>query len=105
MAGFFAGSLLLLLPARTGWTLYGAMTLSLLVPGLLDNRSVIDMVYMCQSTALTGLVVYGLSRLTSSSTRCTGHAPIWRGWPSARSGCASRATCTICSATASRRSH
>lgn len=65
MAGFFAGSLLLLLPARTGWTLYGATTLSLLVPGFLDDRSVIDMVYMCQATALTGLVVYGLSRLTS----------------------------------------
>ncbi|MGA5806999.1 sensor histidine kinase [Streptomyces cellulosae] len=65
MAGFFAGSLLLLLPARLGWTLYGATTLSLLVPGLLDDRSVVDMLYMCQATALTGLVVYGLSRLNS----------------------------------------
>lgn len=64
MAGFFAGSLLLLLPARAGWTLYGLTTLSLLVPGVLDHRGVIDLVYMCQTTALTGLVVYGLSRLT-----------------------------------------
>lgn len=64
MAGFFAGSLLLLLPARAGWTLYGLTTLSLLVPGVLHDLGVVDMVYMCQTTALTGLVVYGLSRLT-----------------------------------------
>ncbi|MGW2825811.1 sensor histidine kinase [Streptomyces sp. NPDC001443] len=65
MAGFFAGSVLLLLPARTGWTLYGLTALSLLIPGLLNHRSAVDLVYMCQTTALTGLVVYGLSRLTS----------------------------------------
>ncbi|MGY0019275.1 sensor histidine kinase [Streptomyces sp. cg35] len=65
MAGFFAGSVLLLLPARVGWTLYGLTTLSLLVPGVLNGMGVIDIVYMCQTTALTGLVVYGLSRLTS----------------------------------------
>lgn len=65
MAGFFAGSLLLLLPARAGWTLYGLTTLSLLIPGILSDRGVVDLVYMCQATALTGLVVYGLSRLTS----------------------------------------
>ncbi|MFF4501937.1 sensor histidine kinase [Streptomyces sp. NPDC001401] len=63
MAGFFAGSLLLLLPPRAGWTLYGLTTLSLLVPGILDGRSVVDLVYMCQTTALTGLVVFGLSRM------------------------------------------
>ncbi|MET7655951.1 MULTISPECIES: histidine kinase [unclassified Streptomyces] len=65
MAGFFAGSVLLLLPARAGWTMYGLTTLSLLIPGVLDDRGVVDIVYMCQTTALTGLVVYGLSRLTS----------------------------------------
>lgn len=65
MAGFFAGSVLLLLPARAGWTLYGLTTLSLLVPGILNQRGLVDLVYMCQTTALTGLVVYGLSRLTS----------------------------------------
>ncbi|MFF2848504.1 sensor histidine kinase [Streptomyces sp. NPDC058001] len=65
MAGFFAGSLLLLLPPRAGWTLYGLTALSLLIPGILYDRSVVDMVYMCQTTALTGLVVYGLSRLNS----------------------------------------
>lgn len=65
MAGFFAGSLLLLLPAAAGWTLYGLTALSMIIPGMLDNRSVIDTVYLAQTTALTGLVVYGLSRLTS----------------------------------------
>ncbi|MER6347549.1 sensor histidine kinase [Streptomyces sp. NPDC001595] len=65
MAGFFAGSLLLLLPARTGWTLYGLTALSLLIPGIRDDRGVIDLVYMCQTTALTGLVVYGLTRMES----------------------------------------
>ncbi|MBL7253428.1 sensor histidine kinase [Paractinoplanes lichenicola] len=64
MAGFFAGSVLLLLPPRAGWTLYGLITLSLLVPGILNDMDVVDLVYMCQTTALTGLVVYGLSRLT-----------------------------------------
>ncbi|MEW2296146.1 histidine kinase [Streptomyces sp. NPDC006743] len=65
MAGFFAGSVLLLLPARSGWTLYGLTTLSLLMPGCLHHLAVVDIVYMCQTTALTGLVVYGLSRLTA----------------------------------------
>lgn len=64
MAGFFAGSVLLLLPPRAGWTLYGLTTLSLLIPGIMNDLGVVDLVYMCQATALTGLVVYGLSRLT-----------------------------------------
>ncbi|MER6137037.1 histidine kinase [Streptomyces sp. NPDC001815] len=65
MAGFFAGSLLLLLPAAAGWTLYGLTALSMVIPAILDDRGVIDAVYLAQTTALTGLVVYGLSRLTS----------------------------------------
>ncbi|MFC8128447.1 sensor histidine kinase [Streptomyces sp. NPDC057302] len=65
MAGFLGGSLLLLLSPRVAWPLYGVTGLSLLVPGSLDGMSVIDLVYMCQSTLLTGLVVYGLSRLSS----------------------------------------
>jgi two-component system sensor histidine kinase DesK len=65
MAGFFAGSLLLLLPTAAGWTLYGLTALSMVIPGILDGRGVIDTVYLAQTTALTGLVVYGLSRLTN----------------------------------------
>ncbi|MEU4996490.1 histidine kinase [Streptomyces sp. NPDC021622] len=65
MAGFFAGSLLLLLPTRVAWPLFAATGLSLLVPGILNDLSVVDIVYMCQSTLLSGLVVYGLSRLSA----------------------------------------
>jgi len=64
MDGFFAGSLLLVLPTAAGWTMYGATSLSMIIPGVLAHRGAIDTVYLVQTTALTGLVVYGLSRLT-----------------------------------------
>ncbi|GGX96632.1 sensor histidine kinase [Streptomyces hiroshimensis] len=64
MAGFLAGSLLLQLPARPGWLLYGLVGLSMLVPPLLDGETLLAIVYLAQSTLLTGLVVYGLARLT-----------------------------------------
>lgn len=64
MAGFLAGSMLLLLPPRIGWSLYGVTGCSLLVPALIEHRSVLDTVYLCQSTLLTGLITYGLSRLS-----------------------------------------
>ncbi|MFB7464858.1 sensor histidine kinase [Streptomyces sp. NPDC056224] len=65
MAGFLAGSLLLLLPGRWAWPAYGLVGLSMLIPPTLDNLSIQETVYLCQSTLLTGLVVYGLSRLAS----------------------------------------
>ncbi|MFF0478796.1 sensor histidine kinase [Streptomyces sp. NPDC004284] len=65
MAGFFAGSLLLVLRPAAGWTLYGLTALSMVLPGVLYHLDVVDTVYLVQTTALTGLVVYGLSRLTS----------------------------------------
>ncbi|MFJ6215378.1 sensor histidine kinase [Streptomyces sp. NPDC092296] len=63
MAGFLAGSLLLLLPARLGWTLYALVGLSMLLAPLLDGQNLLNTVYLCESTLLTGVVVYGLSRL------------------------------------------
>ncbi|MFI6206313.1 sensor histidine kinase [Streptomyces sp. NPDC051041] len=63
MAGFLAGSLLLLLPSRWAWPAYGAVGLTMLIPPTLEGRSVQETVYLCQSTLLTGLVVYGLSRM------------------------------------------
>ncbi|WP_244405640.1 MULTISPECIES: histidine kinase [Streptomyces] len=63
MAGFFAGSLLLLLPPRLAWPLYAVVGLSMLLPPALEGRSVLDSVYLCQSTLLTGLIVFGLTRL------------------------------------------
>ncbi|MFJ6694600.1 sensor histidine kinase [Streptomyces sp. NPDC091272] len=65
MAGFLAGSLLLLLPARAAWPAYGVVGLSMLIPPTLDGLSVVETIYLCQSTLLTGLVVYGLSRLAT----------------------------------------
>ncbi|MFJ8311735.1 MULTISPECIES: sensor histidine kinase [unclassified Streptomyces] len=63
MAGFLAGSLLLLLPGRWAWPAYGVVGVSMLIPPMLDGLSVQETVYLCQSTLLTGLVVYGLSRM------------------------------------------
>ncbi|MFG3286707.1 sensor histidine kinase [Streptomyces sp. NPDC048111] len=63
MAGFLAGSLLLLLPARWAWPAYGVVGVSVLIPPTLDGLSVREMVSLGQSTLLTGLVVYGLTRM------------------------------------------
>lgn len=63
MAGFLSGSLLLVLPARLAWTLYGAVGLIMLVPPTLDGWSVAETFYVAQSSLLTGLVVFGLTRL------------------------------------------
>ena len=63
LGGFLSGSLLLLLPPRLAWSLYASVGLSMFVPPLLDGRSIVDAVYLCQSTLLTGLIVYGLTHL------------------------------------------
>jgi two-component system sensor histidine kinase DesK len=63
MAGFLAGSLLLLLPRRQAWLLYGLVGASMLIPPLLAHLPVVETFYYVQSTLLTGLVVFGLSRL------------------------------------------
>ncbi|WP_329391652.1 histidine kinase (plasmid) [Streptomyces sp. NBC_01351] len=64
MAGFLAGSLLLLLPPRLAWTLYGLVGVSMLIPALLEDWEVVFIVYAVQTTLLTGLVTFGLSRLS-----------------------------------------
>ncbi|MFJ9041578.1 sensor histidine kinase [Streptomyces sp. NPDC102406] len=63
MAGFLAGSLLLLLPAPQAWLMYGVVGASMLAPPLLTGLPVVETFYYVQSTLLTGLVVYGLTRL------------------------------------------
>jgi two-component system sensor histidine kinase DesK len=65
MAGFLAASVLLLLRPRVAWTLYALIGLSMIVPPLLEGRPVVDVVYLPESTLLTGLVIYGLSRLSA----------------------------------------
>ncbi|WP_104816240.1 sensor histidine kinase [Kitasatospora sp. MMS16-BH015] len=68
MGSFLAGSFLLILPARWAWTLYGLTGLSMMVYGGIAGMSVVDTVYMGQSTWLSGLVVYGISRLAELVT-------------------------------------
>lgn len=63
MAGFLAGSLLLLLPGRIGWPLYAAVGLSMVVYPLSAGTDLEGTVYMSESTLLCGLIVFGLSRL------------------------------------------
>ncbi|WP_306326489.1 sensor histidine kinase [Streptomyces venezuelae] len=64
MAGFLAGSLLLLLPGRWAWPAYGVVGLTMLGPPTLDGLTFQETFYLCLSTLLTGLVVFGLSRMT-----------------------------------------
>ncbi|MFF7655095.1 sensor histidine kinase [Streptomyces sp. NPDC007983] len=65
MAGFLAGSLLLLLPKRWAWPAFGLVGLSMLIPPTVEGLSIQETIYLAQSTLLTGLVVYGLSRLAA----------------------------------------
>lgn len=65
MAGFLAGSVLLLVPGVLAWALYAAVVLSILLPGVALSLSVLDTVYLSLSTAVIGLIVYGLSQLST----------------------------------------
>ncbi|KJY40906.1 histidine kinase, partial [Streptomyces sp. NRRL B-1568] len=64
MAGFLAGSLLLLLPPRPAWALYGAVGASMFVSSLLGGQTWQWSLYFCQMSLLCGIVVYGLSHLS-----------------------------------------
>ncbi|GGK82672.1 sensor histidine kinase [Streptomyces flaveus] len=63
LGGFLSGSLLLLLPSRPAWILFTAVGLSMFLPPLLGGQGLVDSIYLCQSTLLTGLVVFALSHL------------------------------------------
>lgn len=65
MSGFLAGSALLVLRPMTGWVSFCLIVVSMAAAQLLFTGSVIDVVYKSISTVSTGLVVYGLSRLTA----------------------------------------
>lgn len=64
MGGFFAASCLLLLPTRIGWALFGLTGVLMMLYAGFAGLPVADIIYMGQSTWLTGIVVYGISRLT-----------------------------------------
>ncbi|MER6758259.1 histidine kinase [Micromonospora echinofusca] len=65
MPGFLAGSVLLVLRAIPAWTAFTFIVLSMALAQWLFTRAPIDMLYTAISTVTTGLVVYGLSRLTA----------------------------------------
>lgn len=64
MAGPLGGSILLLLPPRIAWPCYGAVTGTMLVWSVAEGVHTLETGYFTISTALTGLVIYGLTRLT-----------------------------------------
>lgn len=70
LAGFSAGSALLLLPGRWAWTVFGAV---LATVGTFTAASspygLYDVVNLGAATAAYGLMVYGLSRLTDLAHR------------------------------------
>jgi two-component system sensor histidine kinase DesK len=70
LAGFTAGSVLLLFPGRWAWTVLGAAAGGVgLITAVHSAYGVFDGVYVAASTAGTGLVVYGLTRLTDLADR------------------------------------
>jgi two-component system, NarL family, sensor histidine kinase DesK len=64
MAGFFAGSVLLLVPGLAAWALFTATTASMLAAGLLWGLDAYSVAYLTVATMDIGLVVFGLSRLS-----------------------------------------
>ncbi len=64
MAGFFAGSALLLLSGWAVWVMFGAVVASMLIIPLTAHFGTYVAAYLTLSTLVTGLVVFGLSRLS-----------------------------------------
>ncbi|MGG2463665.1 sensor histidine kinase [Streptomyces sp. RGM 3693] len=64
MAGPLAGSILLMLPGLLGWSLYALVCVSMLTYSLSLGLSVLDVCYFTIASVLTGLVIFGLTRLT-----------------------------------------
>ncbi|MGW6932590.1 sensor histidine kinase [Lentzea sp. NPDC054927] len=65
MPGFFAGSALLVLPGRVRWLVFGAVALINGVIKYLVVQNVAELAYYVLTPVVSGLVVYGLSRLPS----------------------------------------
>lgn len=64
MAGWLAGSILLLIPGLIAWVLFSAVILSVLVGSLIAGLDPYSTAYVTVAALDTGLVVFGLSRLT-----------------------------------------
>jgi two-component system, NarL family, sensor histidine kinase DesK len=64
MAGFFAGSILLLVPGWPAWALFGGVAASMFIYPILQGTSLGAIAYLGVSTIDIGLIVFGLSRLS-----------------------------------------
>jgi two-component system, NarL family, sensor histidine kinase DesK len=64
MAGFFAGSALLVFSGWIGWALFAAAVASMVVLPLIENVGPYLVAYFSLSTLVIGLVIYGLARLS-----------------------------------------
>lgn len=64
MAGPLAGSLLLLLPGRAAWPLFGVIAAGMLVMTVLDGSSGVMVVYLTTSTMMAGVILYGTAKLS-----------------------------------------
>jgi signal transduction histidine kinase len=65
LPGFLAGSVLLVLPPRLAWVAFGSIVASMAVIQANLTGGLIDIAYIAVATTITGLVVYGLTRLSS----------------------------------------
>ncbi|MFI9340475.1 histidine kinase [Streptomyces sp. NPDC052773] len=64
MAGPLGGSFLLILPSRIAWPCYALMPLLIMGWSVSEGVPALETGYFTISTALTGLVIYGMTRLT-----------------------------------------
>ncbi|WP_042432553.1 sensor histidine kinase [Streptacidiphilus anmyonensis] len=64
MSGFLIASALLLLSPRLGWAVFGGVVGATLFSGVVDHWTTDYTVYMTISIIVTGLVVWGLTRLS-----------------------------------------
>ncbi|MEC4017644.1 sensor histidine kinase [Streptomyces sp. H27-D2] len=64
MAGPLAGSILLMVRSNWAWALFALVEASLIAYSLFLGLGVISLIYIPVTTAMTGLVIYGLTRLT-----------------------------------------
>jgi two-component system sensor histidine kinase DesK len=68
MPGFLAGSVLLVLPALLAWVVFGLIAVSVAAAQWVFTGTLNDIAYVAVSTVITGLVVYGLTRLANLVT-------------------------------------
>jgi two-component system sensor histidine kinase DesK len=65
MGGFLAGSCLLLIAAPACWAVFGAIVATTGLLAVAAGTHWVDTSYLVVSTVLTGLIVYGLTRLSN----------------------------------------